>query len=38
VMDNYVQRRKTVLEKDKKIQYNQELLDSMEPASARQAG
>jgi peptidyl-prolyl cis-trans isomerase D len=36
VMDDYVQRRKVALEKEKKILYNQELLDSMEPASGRQ--
>lgn len=38
VMDDYVARRKAVLEKEKKISYNQELLDSMEPARAREAG
>ena len=35
-MDDYVQRRQAVLEKEKKILYNQELLDQMEPASGRQ--
>jgi peptidyl-prolyl cis-trans isomerase D len=38
VTEDYVARRKAVLEKEKKILYNQPLLDSMEPATARQQG
>ena len=37
MMDDYVQRRRGALEKDKKIAINQALLDSMEPSASRQA-
>lgn len=38
VMDDYVKRRRAILDKEKKILFNQQLLDQMEPAGGRQAG
>jgi peptidyl-prolyl cis-trans isomerase D len=38
VMDDYVKRRRAILDKEKKVLFNQQLLDQMEPAGGRQAG
>lgn len=38
VMDDYVKRRRAALDKEKKVLFNQQLLDQMEPAGGRQAG
>ena len=38
VMDDYVKRRRVALDKEKKVLFNRQLLDQMEPAAGRQAG
>jgi peptidyl-prolyl cis-trans isomerase D len=38
VMDDYVKRRRAILDREKKVLFNQQLLDQMEPAGGRQAG
>ena len=38
VMDDYAKRRRAILDKEKKVFFNQELLDQMEPAGGRQTG
>ncbi len=37
VMDDYVKRRRVALDKEKKVLFNQQLLDQMEPAADRRA-